>query len=118
MHHVALLGTGTLGESIGHRLLQQGISLKVWNRSAERCHGLHDAGATVVDTPADAITHQCSTIVTVLRDGPVTAKVVAGLGPLHHSTVIPMGTMGVSESKALATQVQRQNGSYLEAPVL
>ena len=48
MHHVALLGTGTLGESIGHRLLQQGISLKVWNRSAERCHGLHDAGATVV----------------------------------------------------------------------
>jgi len=40
------------------------------------------------------------------------------LGHSTNTTVIPMGTMGVSESKALATQVLRQNGSYLEAPVL
>ncbi len=33
MRSVALLGTGLLGEAIGRRLLQQGVSLFVWNRS-------------------------------------------------------------------------------------
>ena len=117
MKSVAVLGTGLLGEAIAQRCLSQGSSVHTWNRTKARIEPLLALGATEIGDLSE-VSSTCDTIITVLRDGPVTAKVVDGLGPLHHTTVIPMGTMGVSESKALATQVQRQNGSYLEAPVL
>jgi 3-hydroxyisobutyrate dehydrogenase len=44
--------------------------------------------------------------------------VIGAVGALPGSTVIPMGTMGVEESRKLATQVENQGGQYLEAPVL
>ena len=117
MKSVAVLGTGLLGEAIAQRCLSQGSTVHAWNRTKERIEPLLALGATEIGDLSE-VSSTCETIITVLRDGAVTAKVVAGLGPLHHTTVIPMGTMGVSESKALATQVLRQNGSYLEAPVL
>ncbi|QNJ30329.1 3-hydroxyisobutyrate dehydrogenase [Synechococcus sp. A15-24] len=57
-------------------------------------------------------------VITVLRDGAVTANVIHALGPIHGSTVMPMGTMGITEIRSLAEQVQHQNGHCLEAPVL
>ena len=57
-------------------------------------------------------------MITVLRDGQVTRTVVAELGPLGGSCVIPMGTMGITEIRGLAADVQNQNGRCLEAPVL
>ena len=117
MPTVALLGTGLLGEAIGLRLLAQGVQLHVWNRSAEKCGALLAAGAEPIDHLAGAA-RSCDTVITVLRDGPVSADVVAALGDLGGACCLPMGTMGISESRELATQVQAQNGCYLEAPVL
>ena len=117
MTTIALLGTGLLGAAIGHRLLEVGISLKVWNRDPDRCRSLVRSGALQCGSPADTLQH-AEAVVTVLRDGPVTAEVVQSLGPLQGRTVIPMGTMGISESVSLAQQVRTQGGRYLEAPVL
>ena len=117
MVKVVLLGTGLLGSAIGHRLLTVGCSLRVWNRDPARCEPLVSAGAQLLDDPAQAIEGAC-TVITVLRDGPITSEVVASLGGLKQCCVMPMGTMGISESVALETQVQDQGGVYLEAPVL
>jgi 3-hydroxyisobutyrate dehydrogenase len=54
----------------------------------------------------------------VLRDGPVTQAVVRELGDLRGGCLMPMGTMGITEIRDLADQVQHQNGHCLEAPVL
>ena len=91
--------------------------MHAWNRTRERVQPLLALGAKEIGDLSE-VSSTCDAIITVLRDGPVTTTVVAELGLLHNTTVIPMGTMGVSESQALATQVLRQNGSYLEAPVL
>ena len=104
MTTIALLGTGLLGAAIGHRLLEVGISLKVWNRDPDRCRSLVRSGALLCGSPADTL-QDADTVVTVLRDGPVTAEVVQSLGPLQGRTVMPMGTMGISESVSLAQQV-------------
>ena len=117
MTTIALLGTGLLGAAIGHRLLEVGISLQVWNRDPDRCRSLIRSGALQCSSPADTLL-DADTVITVLRDGPVTASVVQSLGPLQGRTVIPMGTMGISESVSLAQQVNVQGGRYLEAPVL
>ena len=117
MTRIALLGTGLLGEAIGQRLLNQGVELGVWNRSPERCQPLVDAGATAISTLNGAAA-DWDGVITVLRDGPVTQEVVASLGDLQSRCIIPMGTMGVTQIRALDQQVQQQNGSCLEAPVL
>ena len=117
MNRIALLGTGLLGDAIGHRLLAEGIELGVWNRNPERCQELLNAGAAWINDLKE-ITANCDGVITVLRDGPVTQQVVAALDDLRGCCIIPMGTMGVSEIRALDLQVQQQNGKCLEAPVL
>lgn len=117
MPTVALLGTGLLGEAIGHRLLEQGVHLRVWNRNADKAASLVSAGAEWIAALADAA-QGCDTVITVLRDGPVTAEVIAALGGLAGVCCMPMGTMGIAESRGLEVQVHAQGGSYLEAPVL
>lgn len=117
MPSVALLGTGLLGESIGQRLLQRGVSLYVWNRTQGRCRGLIEAGAQALNSPSEAA-RCCDSLITVLRDGPITAAVLKDIGRLDGSTLITMGTVGVTESQTLAEQAAQQGGRYLEAPVL
>jgi len=117
MTRIALLGTGLLGEAIGHRLLAEEIDLGVWNRNPERCQELLNAGAAWINDLKE-VTANWDGVITVLRDGPVTQQVVAALGDLRSCCIIPMGTMGVSEIRALDLQIQKQNGKCLEAPVL
>ena len=117
MTRIALLGTGLLGEAIGLRLLAQGVQLRVWNRTPGRSQRLIDAGAAPI-SKLEGAAADCDGVITVLRDGPVTQQVVAELGDLQGRCIIPMGTMGVTEIRALDRQVQQQNGTCLEAPVL
>ena len=117
MARIALLGTGLLGSAIGRRLLEQGHTLKVWNRTPEKCQTLLEAGAEALSSLADSA-RDCDTVISVLRDGPASAAVLQELGDLHGSCVMGMGTLAIDESQALEQQISEQNGHYLEAPVL
>ena len=117
MTSVVLLGTGLLGNAIARRFLDQGLCVRVWNRNPDRITPLLNQGAAPI-TELKGAAQGSDAVITVLRDGPVTAEVVSLLGELNGSTVIPMGTMGVGESRQLSEQVHQQNGRYLEAPVL
>ena len=117
MTSVAVLGTGLLGTAIAKRLLDVGLEVHVWNRNPARLAPLLEQGASAVQELQGAAQGR-NAVITVLRDGGVTASVVDALGPLHGTTVMPMGTMGVEESRQLALHVVPNNGHYLEAPVL
>ncbi len=56
-------------------------------------------------------------LISILRDRAATASVISTIGDLQSSTLVPMGTMGMEESRKLATQVADQGG-HLGAPVL
>jgi 3-hydroxyisobutyrate dehydrogenase-like beta-hydroxyacid dehydrogenase len=45
--HVAIIGAGTMGAAIGHRLLAARAQVHLWNRTPSRL-GLADECATVV----------------------------------------------------------------------
>ena len=117
MTSVAVLGTGLLGTAIATRLLEQGLNVHVWNRNPSRIVPLVEKGATAIDDLGEAAGND-RVLIFVLRDGTATASVIETVGELQGSTIIPMGTMGVEESRKLATQVADQGGRYLEAPVL
>ena len=117
MARIALLGTGLLGGAIGRRLLEQGHSLKVWNRTPEKCQPLLEAGGQAISSLSNGAA-DCDTVISVLRDGPASAEVLQELGHLQGSCVMGMGTLAIAESRALEQQTSQQNGHYLEAPVL
>jgi 3-hydroxyisobutyrate dehydrogenase len=74
---VAVLGLGTMGSGLAARLLDQGIAVRVWNRTAERTEPLAEAGALVAAHPADAVAGTTAAICAV-ADGEALGAVLRG----------------------------------------
>lgn len=62
---VAVLGLGRMGTGLATRLLDQGIKVRVWNRTPERTEPLAQAGAFAAAHPADAVEGTSAALCTV-----------------------------------------------------
>ncbi|GLF93147.1 NAD(P)-dependent oxidoreductase [Streptomyces yaizuensis] len=62
---VAVLGLGSMGSGLAGRLLDQGVRVRVWNRTAERTEPLARAGAVAAAHPAEAVAGTSAAICTV-----------------------------------------------------
>ena len=118
MATVAFLGTGLLGSGMVERMLQQGNTVVVWNRTASKARALEAHGARVAATPADAVA-DAERVHMTMPDDAVVDQIVDGVrGRLRddaividHSTTSPRGT---------AARIPRLNGAgvkFLHAPV-
>ena len=118
MATVAFLGTGLLGSGMVERMLQQGNTVVVWNRTASKARALEAHGAKVAATPADAVA-DAERVHMTLPDDVVVDQIVDGFRSrlrndaivIDHSTTSPRGT---------ATRIPRLNGAgvkFLHAPV-
>ncbi|AZB73666.1 NAD(P)-dependent oxidoreductase [Synechococcus elongatus] len=115
-----LIGTGLLGGAIAERLLAVGQPLTVWNRTVERSQTLANLGAVIAPTPA-ALLAECEVCLLLLSDAEAIAATLlteASRSQLVGKTIIQMGTIAPTESRAIADQIAAAGGSYLEAPVL
>ncbi|MFD8722182.1 NAD(P)-dependent oxidoreductase [Streptomyces sp. NPDC059629] len=74
---VAVLGLGTMGAGLATRLLDRGIQVRVWNRTAERAEPLAEAGALVAAHPADAV-EGTSAAICVVTDGEALGSLLRG----------------------------------------
>ncbi|MFJ8542609.1 NAD(P)-dependent oxidoreductase [Streptomyces sp. NPDC093586] len=74
---VAVLGLGTMGAGLASRLLAQGISVRVWNRTPERAEPLVRAGAVGAGRPSEAVEGTSAVICTV-SDGDALRTVLRG----------------------------------------
>lgn len=54
MTNIAFLGMGAMGTRIAKRLVTAGHSLRVWNRTPDRCQPLVDQGAIAYTSPKEA----------------------------------------------------------------
>ncbi len=117
---VAFLGTGLMGRPMIRRLVQAGHPVVAWNRTASKAEPLRALGVRVAATAADAVT-RAQVVMLMLTDAPAIRAVLLDgpvRGLLAGRTVIQMGTIAPSESRALAQDVTDLGGEYLEAPVL
>ena len=67
MTTVAVLGTGIMGAPMARHLVKAGLEVRVWNRTIEKAQPLADDGATVCDSPAQAL-QGADFLLTVLAD--------------------------------------------------
>ncbi|MEP7380917.1 MAG: NAD(P)-dependent oxidoreductase [Gemmatimonadota bacterium] len=119
METVTFLGTGLLGTGFVEGMLERGTnSVRVWNRTRAKAEPLAAKGATVLDTPAEAVRGAARVHLILLDDATVDATIDAlrpGLGSgvvlVDHTTNLP------ALVAARAAQLEQEGIAYLSAPV-
>ncbi|MFY1649784.1 GNAT family N-acetyltransferase [Solwaraspora sp. WMMB762] len=118
---VGFLGLGIMGLPMARRLARSGVGLTVWSRTPKSDDELAAAGArTAANVPE--VFAQCDTVIVMLRDEAAVDQVLRDVpggiaGLVAGRTIVNMGTLSPGYSKALADEVERAGGHYVEAPV-
>jgi 3-hydroxyisobutyrate dehydrogenase len=119
---VAVIGTGTMGAAVAGQLLAAGIELNVWNRHPGPAMALAELGATVYNTPHQAV-EMAAVVLTWLPTGEATTDVMLDQRVIDDMTQgavwAQMGTIGLEATTRLQTGVQtrRPDVSFVDAPV-
>src|SRR3954466_11880251 len=116
---VALLGTGTMGAGMARNIAAAGFPLRVWNRTPDRARPLADVGATVAETPADAV-RGADVVLTMVFDGDsVESTITAAREGLAPGTVwLQQSTVGVEGTDRLGAPPRGLRPAFLPRPVL
>jgi len=115
---VGFLGTGLMGLPMAQRLLNANLELIAYNRTAEKLTPLKEAGAEIATHP-QAVTQAAECIILMLTDAIAIRSVLfSDSQELAGRTIIQMGTISPTDSKAIRDEVIANKGEYLEAPVL
>jgi 3-hydroxyisobutyrate dehydrogenase len=117
---IGMVGTGLMGQPMALRLLENGLSVMAYNRTASALEPLKQAGAAIASSPTEVLQH-CEVTILMLSDAPAIRETIlndATRPALAHRTVIQMGTIGPSQSRELLQEITQAGGEYLEAPVL
>lgn len=119
---VAVIGLGTMGSGMAHRLLDQGFTVDVWNRTSGPMDELAKAGATPYPTPAQAVA-RADVVVTMLPTAASVIDVMVRGGALEAlrpgSVWAQMGTIGLQGTERLAAEVAQRRPAvmFVDAPV-
>jgi 3-hydroxyisobutyrate dehydrogenase len=116
---VALLGTGVMGAGMARNIAAAGIPLRVWNRTRAKAEPLAEAGATVTDTPDEAV-RGADVVVTMLFDADSVADTMEQARDALADDVIwvQQATVGVDGADRLAKLAVDLGVTYVDAPVL
>jgi 3-hydroxyisobutyrate dehydrogenase len=120
---VAVLGTGIMGAPMARHLANAGLGVRVWNRTIEKAQPLADDGATVCDSPAQAL-QGADFLLTVLADADAVAESVTRDGALAKAATngslvwVQSSTVGISGTERLMRLSADAGVRYVDAPVL
>ncbi|MGN6325419.1 NAD(P)-dependent oxidoreductase [Pseudolysinimonas sp.] len=118
---VGFIGLGIMGVPMATNLVRAGFDVVVWARSAAPVDELVAAGARAAGDVA-GVFEAAETVILMLRDEPAVDAVLSRGTPAFAAlvadrTVVQMGTFTTAFSRALADDVARAGGRYVEAPV-
>lgn len=122
IQHVGYIGLGIMGSAMAHNLLQGGLKLTAWNRTAAKAQPLAAAGATLAVSPADLASRNPDVICINVTDTPdvesilfgengIVGRAAPGLIIVDHSTISPVATQD------FAKRLAAKNVTLLDAPV-
>jgi len=118
MSQIAVLGTGLLGSGFALKAMENGHSVRVWNRTVSKCAPLVDAGCVQGSDPADTV-KGCARVHLILAADTavdsVIEQLVSGLDQgawiIDHSTNLPER---VAER---CSRLRSAGVNYIHAPV-
>lgn len=115
---IGWIGAGKMGEAMIERLLDGGVAVSVWNRTAEKCAALIERGATAAATPADAAAENVVFSI-VLDDSALRDLYEREDGVLSGSATVWVDCSSVSPgaAKAAAEAAAAKGVKFVSAPV-
>ncbi|MGV3727627.1 NAD(P)-dependent oxidoreductase [Hydrogenophaga sp.] len=117
---IAVLGIGMMGFPMARRLCEAGCEVSVWNRSRAKGERLQPFGATVADTPAEAVA-QADVVITLLEHGGVVQDVLfeqgAAQGLKAGALVVDMSSIQPRQAREHAQRLASLGARHLDAPV-
>lgn len=113
MSDISVIGLGAMGSALARTLLQNGYSVTVWNRTAEKTAPLAAAGATAAATAAEAIAASPATITCIASHDRTIALLRESASVLGGKTIIELSTGGATEAEALAGLLSQSGANWL-----
>ena len=118
---IGFIGLGIMGRGMVANLLEAGLPVRVWNRTASRMERLVEAGATAGEDPAD-VASKSDIVITCVSDTPDVEAVILGSsgvssGARPGSLVVDMSTISPSATRQLAKRLGEQGVEMLDAPI-
>lgn len=116
---VTVLGTGIMGAGVSRSLLSAGHDVTVWNRTRSKAATLEADGATVADSPDDAVRAADAVLVVLFDAVAVTEVMQAAAGAAPHDAVwVQTSTIGLDGTRAVVAAAERQEAPLVEAMML
>ena len=115
---ITWIGTGIMGAPMARRLLRAGHRVTVFNRTRARAQALAGDGATVADSPTEAV-RGAEVVFTMVPDTPDVEQVVAQISPALEAArlLIDMSTIAPAGARRVAERLAAQKVEFLDAPV-
>jgi 3-hydroxyisobutyrate dehydrogenase-like beta-hydroxyacid dehydrogenase len=118
---IAFLGLGGMGSGMARSLMKHGHKVTAWNRSSEPAEAIHEQGAQVAATPAEAARH-AEIAITMLADDRAVESVVLGESGLAEglpkdAVHVSMSTISVALSERLDLAHAERGQRFVAAPV-
>ena len=119
MDTVTFLGTGLLGAGFVEGMLARGThAVRVWNRTRSKAEPLAALGATVCDTPSEAVRGAARVHLVLLDDATVDATIEALKPGLQAGAILVDHTTNLPALVAArAARLEAEGIAYLSAPV-
>lgn len=118
---VGFAGLGRMGTPMALRIVDAGLPLTVWNRTAERLEPCTSVGAAAAET-AKALAERSDVVVTMVADADALGAVLhgddgllAGLRP--GAIVVDTSTIGPTAALEFARAVSERGAHWIDAPV-
>lgn len=119
IRNVAMLGAGgTMGKGMARNAAAAGLSVRAWNRTAEKLDDLAgEAGVEAFATAREAVA-DADLVVTILSDADATLAAMTEADAAAGTVWLQMGTIGVEGSERCADLARDRGLTYVDAPVL
>jgi len=117
---VGWVGLGRMGQAMCRRLLESGVEVALWNRTAEKAQPLLDLGALIVERPIDLA--GCNVVFSMLADDAAVVAVTTGddgllSGESGPGVLVDSSTISVAGSERLRSRARQLGTGFLAAPV-
>ncbi|NNF24085.1 MAG: NAD(P)-dependent oxidoreductase [Rhodobacteraceae bacterium] len=118
MSDISVIGLGDMGAAIARVLLNAGLDLTLWNRSAERCEAFHDTRAHIAGSVQSAIAASPTVIICISTHDYTLDLINSAQEQVRGRSIIELSTGDGPAATALAERIAKLGGDSLFGMIL
>jgi 3-hydroxyisobutyrate dehydrogenase len=120
--NIGIIGNGLMGSAIGHRLLERGFQIYLYNRTKERSNELVKKGAIRMEHPS-MVGKECNFVIVSVTDGQAVKEVLFGDDGLVNCNnkrliVVDSSTVLPEDSIYCGSLMKKKGYGIIQAPIM